>query len=174
MALVNIMLLAGLGLDLDALRQLFAMVVRLSVVPTVAEVAAVAVLAHWLLQMPWLWGLLTGLVVTAVSPNVVVTILLHLREQRLGLNGGIHTLIIAATSCNDVLAIFLFGVVLGMIFATGTLAEQLLQGPVGIGIGVVYGGLFGVLLWLVPSNRAVSQGGDLFLPGQNVPIFCLA
>lgn len=97
-----------------------------------------------------------SLVITAVSPNVVVTILLRLRDERLGLNKGIHTLIIAMTSCNDVLAIFLFGVVLSIIFSTGTLAEQLLQGPVGIGIGVVYGGLFGVLLWLVPSNRAVG------------------
>lgn len=97
-----------------------------------------------------------SLVITAVSPNVVVTILLRLRDERLGLNKGIHTLIIAMTSCNDVLAIFLFGVVLSIIFSTGTLTEQLLQGPVGIGIGVVYGGLFGVLLWLVPSNRAVG------------------
>lgn len=92
-----------------------------------------------------------------MSPNVVVTILLRLREEQLGLNKGIHTLIIAMTSCNDVLAIFLFGVVLSIIFSTGTLTEQLLQGPVGIGIGVVYGGLFGVLMWLLPSNRAVGS-----------------
>lgn len=93
---------------------------------------------------------------TAVSPNVVVTILLRLRVERLGLNKGIHTLIIAMTSCNDVLAIFLFGVVLNSIFVTGTLSDQLLQGPVGIGIGLVYGGVYGMALWLLPDNRAVS------------------
>lgn len=60
-----------------------------------------------------------SLVITAVSPNVVVTILLRLKEERLGLNKGIHTLIIAMTSCNDVIAIFLFGVVLSTIFSTG-------------------------------------------------------
>lgn len=157
MALVNIMLLAGLGLDLNALRQLFGMVLRLTVVPTLVEVAAITLLAGWLLGMPWLWGVLCGLVVTAVSPNVVVTILLRLREERLGLNKGIHTLIIAMTSCNDVLAIFLFGVVLSAIFGAGPLSEQLLQGPVGIGIGVVYGVLYGVMLWFMPSNRAVGS-----------------
>lgn len=65
-----------------------------------------------------------SLVVTAVSPNVVVTILLKLKEERLGMNNGIHTLIIAMTSCNDVIAIFLFGVILGVIFTTGKCRTQ--------------------------------------------------
>lgn len=66
----------------------------------------------------------SSLVVTAISPNVVVTVLLRLKEERLGMNKGIHTLIIAMTSCNDVLAIFLFGVILGVIFSTGEYREQ--------------------------------------------------
>lgn len=60
MALVNIMLLAGLALDLAALRQLCGMVARLTVIPTFAETAVIAALGHWLLDMPWLWGLLLG------------------------------------------------------------------------------------------------------------------
>lgn len=35
------------------------------------------------------------------------------------MNKGIHTVIIAMTSCNDVIAIFCFGVLLGVIFTTG-------------------------------------------------------
>uniref|UniRef100_A0A2M4DQB1 Putative cation proton antiporter n=1 Tax=Anopheles darlingi TaxID=43151 RepID=A0A2M4DQB1_ANODA len=123
MALVNIMLLAGLGLDYRALRSLFRFIMQLTVVPTVAEVMTVTILARYLLALPWLWGVLLGLVVTAISPNVVVTVLLRLKEERLGLNKGIHTLIIAVTSCNDVLAIFLFGVILGLIFTTGEYAS---------------------------------------------------
>lgn len=42
---------------------------------------------------------------------------------------------IAVTSCNDVIAIFLFGVLLGIVFSTGNLTHQLLQGPVGIVMG---------------------------------------
>lgn len=62
-----------------------------------------------------------SLIITAVSPNVVVTVMLKLKEERLGLNGGIHTLIYAMTACNDILAIFLFGVMIGIIFSKGTL-----------------------------------------------------
>ena len=45
--------------------------------------------------------------------------MLKLKEERLGLNGGIHTLIYAMTTCNDVVAIFLFGVFVGVIYSTG-------------------------------------------------------
>uniref|UniRef100_A0A1A9W1N2 Cation/H+ exchanger transmembrane domain-containing protein n=1 Tax=Glossina brevipalpis TaxID=37001 RepID=A0A1A9W1N2_9MUSC len=156
MALINIMLLAGLGLNANAFKKLWFMILRLTLIPTVAEVAIIAILSRFLLNMPWLWGVCLGLIITAVSPNVVVTVMLKLKEERLGLNNGIHTLIYAMTACNDILAIFLFDVMIGMIFSKGNLSEQLLQGPVGIGIGLVYGYLFGLLLQFVPSRKAVS------------------
>ena len=96
------------------------------------------------------------MVVTAISPNVVVTVLLRLKEERLGMNKGIHTMIIAMTSCNDVIAIFLFGVLLGVIFATGDLTSQILQGPIGIAIGLIYGSSLGYFLLKMPSFKSVS------------------
>ncbi|GAB0094164.1 sodium/hydrogen exchanger 9B2 [Sergentomyia squamirostris] len=159
LALVNIMLLAGLGLDLEALRKLFGMVMRITLIPTAAETTIVAVLAVYLFKMPWLWGFLLGLVITAVSPNVVISILLQLKELRLGLNKGIHTLIIAMTSCNDVISIFCFGVLLGVIFSSGNLTDQLLQGPIGIVLGLVAGFGMGVFLTLMPSNKSTYSTG---------------
>ncbi|XP_055624670.1 sodium/hydrogen exchanger 9B2-like [Toxorhynchites rutilus septentrionalis] len=162
MALINIMLLAGLGLDYESLKKLFRFIMQLTLIPTVAEVVAIAGLSRYLLDLPWLWGILLGLVVTAVSPNVVVTVLLRLKEERLGMNKGIHTLIIAMTSCNDVLAIFLFGVILGVIFSTGNLTSQILQGPIGIVIGLVFGGACGVGLLYMPSYQAKYTNGLRF------------
>ncbi|KAL5284996.1 SLC9B2.2 family protein [Megaselia abdita] len=163
MALVNIMLLAGLGLDLQAFKKLWFMILRLTLVPTIVEVAIIAVLAYFLLSMPWLWGLLLGLVVTAVSPNVVVTVMLKLKEEKLGMNKGIHTLIYAMTTCNDVVSIFVFGVILGVVFSTGSLTEQLLQGPVGIGIGIVFGFLYGLTMVVLPSKRSKYRDGLRFV-----------
>lgn len=60
MALVNIMLLAGLGLDLDALKRLFGIIMRLTLIPTIAEVTIIAVCVRYLLDFPWLWGVLLG------------------------------------------------------------------------------------------------------------------
>lgn len=68
--------------------------------------------------------------VTAVSPNVVVDILLRLRDENLGLYKGIHTIIITVTICSDVLSIFLFGLVLGMIFSTGKYPSLFYSNPI--------------------------------------------
>ena len=55
----------------------------------------------------------------AVSPAVVVPQLLILQEQGFGVQQGIPTLVMAASSCDDVLAISLFGVFLGVAFSQG-------------------------------------------------------
>lgn len=56
-------------------------------------------------------------VLAAVSPAVVVPSLLGLSDRGYGLNKGIPTLVIAAASVDDVLAITGFGIVLGIAFA---------------------------------------------------------
>ncbi|XP_001358105.3 sodium/hydrogen exchanger 9B1 isoform X2 [Drosophila pseudoobscura] len=163
MALINIMLLAGLGLDGEAFKRLWLMILRLTLLPTIAEVAAIAVLAYLTLSMPWLWGITLGLVITAISPNVVVTVMLKLKEDRLGLNSGIHTLIYAMTTCNDVVSIFMFGVIISVIFSTTSLTQQVLQGPIGIGIGLVFGYLYGMMLQFLPSRNATYANGLRFV-----------
>uniref|UniRef100_A0A0K8WLF4 Mitochondrial sodium/hydrogen exchanger 9B2 n=2 Tax=Bactrocera latifrons TaxID=174628 RepID=A0A0K8WLF4_BACLA len=164
MALINIMLLAGLGLDANAFKKLWLMILRLTLVPTIAEVTIITLIARFTLDMPWFWGILLGLVITAVSPNVVVTVMLKLKEERLGLNSGIHTLIYAMTSCNDVVAIFLFGVFMSVIFSTDkSLTEQILQGPIGIGIGIVFGYVYGLMLTILPSTKTPYLNGLRFV-----------
>lgn len=59
-------------------------------------------------------------VIAAVSPAVVVPCLLSLQEDGYGIDKGIPTLVIAAASVDDVLAITGFGVVLGIAFSQGT------------------------------------------------------
>jgi len=58
-------------------------------------------------------------VLAAVSPAVVVPSLLLLDAQGYGVDKGIPTLVIAASSIDDVIAITGFGVVLGITFSTG-------------------------------------------------------
>ena len=58
-------------------------------------------------------------VLAAVSPAVVVPSLLNLSDRGYGINKGIPTLVIAAASIDDVLAITGFGVMLGIAFSEG-------------------------------------------------------
>ena len=66
-------------------------------------------------------------VIAAVSPAVVVPSLLGLSERGYGLDKGIPTLVIAAASVDDVLAITGFGVLLGITFSSGRLTRLLLD-----------------------------------------------
>jgi solute carrier family 9B (sodium/hydrogen exchanger), member 1/2 len=54
-----------------------------------------------------------------VSPAVVVPSLLSLQIRGYGTNKGIPTLVIAASSIDDIVAITGFGVVLSIAFSTG-------------------------------------------------------
>ena len=65
-------------------------------------------------------------VIAAVSPAVVVPSLLSLSERGYGLDKGVPTLVIAAASVDDVLAITGFGVLLGITFSSGQFTGGLL------------------------------------------------
>ena len=65
------------------------------------------------------WAFLLGFLSGAVSPAVLVPFMLHLQDIRLGTGKGIPTLLIAASSLDDVLSISGFTVLLSVIFTTG-------------------------------------------------------
>lgn len=60
MALVIILVRAGLDLDPTALKRLKFIVMRLSLVPWCVEAGAVAVLSRYLLDLPWKFASLLG------------------------------------------------------------------------------------------------------------------
>ena len=104
---------AGLGLDPLALRKLSWGVIRLAFLRCLVEAVAAAVSVHLILEFPLDWGFMLGFVIAAVTPAVVVPSMLNLQQNGLGVARGIPTLVIAAASIDDVLAISGFGVVLG-------------------------------------------------------------
>jgi len=59
-ALTVILIRAGLGLDPQALKKLSCVVIRLAFSPCLAECAAEAIAAHFLLGFPWVWGFMLG------------------------------------------------------------------------------------------------------------------
>ncbi|XP_064597587.1 sodium/hydrogen exchanger 9B2-like [Liolophura sinensis] len=152
-ALVVILIRAGLGLDPKALRKLSFVVLRLAFLPCLFEALTVAIAAHLLLGFPWVWGFILGFVHSAVSPAVVVPSMLRLQDQGLGTNKGIPTMIIAAGSLDDVIAISGFGIALGMAFSEGDLAFNIIRGPLEAIGGTLFGIIAGVLCWYIPPIK---------------------
>ena len=59
-ALVVILLRAGLGLDAKALKSLSMVCLRLCCTPCLVEACTVGVVSHFLLGFPWAWGFMLG------------------------------------------------------------------------------------------------------------------
>ncbi|GFG39584.1 hypothetical protein Cfor_01014 [Coptotermes formosanus] len=160
-AMVVILIKAGLGLDAAALRRLSFVVVKLAFIPCLVEAATDAVAAYLVLGFPWLWGALLGFVLAAVSPAVVVPSLLGLQEKGYGEDKGISTLVIAASSIDDIAAISGFGMVVGLIFSKGDdLMQQLVHGPIEVVVGLSFGIGWGILLMYIPHKD------DLWMVGE--------
>ncbi|KAM9833983.1 sodium/hydrogen exchanger 9B2 isoform 2-T4 [Syngnathus typhle] len=151
MALSIILARAGLGLDPSALRRLKAVCLRVAVGPCVMEACVVAVVSHFLLALPWGWGFLLGFVLAAVSPAVVVPSMLLLQKEGYGREKGIPTLLMAAGSFDDILAITGFSTCLGVAFSTGSTWMSILKGLLEVVGGVVGGILVGIFLCFFPS-----------------------
>ncbi|KAG1694103.1 Sodium/hydrogen exchanger 9B2 [Nymphon striatum] len=180
-ALVVILIRAGLGLDPQALKQLSLVCLRLAFTPCLVETIVVAVSSHLVLGLPWLWGFMLGFVLSAVSPAVVVPSMISIQEKGLGCAKGIPTLIIAAASVDDVLAISGFGIVLGITFTEGSLGWTIAKGPIEVLIGLAYGIFLGVTLWVIPyrskENKYIyrflllSTGGTVAVFGSRIASF---
>ena len=151
--LTVILLMAGLELDPVALMKLSAMVVRATFIPCFVEAVAVAVLSNLLLGFPWTVGFMLGFVLAAVSPAVIIPSLMSLSQRGYGVVKGIPTLVIAACSADDVVAISGFGIFLGLTFSKGApLWKLILHGPIEVVIGVSFGIFWGFLAQWFPNK----------------------
>ncbi|XP_034298086.1 sodium/hydrogen exchanger 9B2-like isoform X1 [Pantherophis guttatus] len=155
-ALSIILSLAGLGLDAKALNKLKAVCFRLCLGPCITEACSAAVLSHFIMKFPWVWGFMLGFVLGAVSPAVVVLSMLMLQRQGLGVDQGIPTLLIAAASIDDIVAITGFNIFLGMAFSSGSTFRSILRGVVEVVIGAGAGCLLGFFITYFPSKDQKS------------------
>ncbi|XP_067301488.1 sodium/hydrogen exchanger 9B2 isoform X1 [Pseudorasbora parva] len=151
-SLAVILTRAGLGLDAAALRRLKAVCVRVAVGPCVSEACTVALVSHFLLELPWIWSFMLGFVLAAVSPAVVVPSMLLLQAEGFGVQKGVPTLLMAAGSFDDILAITAFTTCLGVAFGTGSTWMNVAKGVLEVLAGVLAGGVMGVLLHFFPSE----------------------
>ena len=151
--LTVILLMAGLELDPVALMKLSAMVVRATFIPCFVEAIMVAILSNLILGFPWTVGFMLGFVLAAVSPAVIIPCLMSLSSRGYGVAKGIPTLVIAACSADDVVAISGFGIFLGLTFSKGApLWKLILHGPIEVIIGVSFGVFWGLLAQWIPNK----------------------
>ena len=131
MALIIILMRAGLGLDISGLKKIGRPAVMMCFVPASFELLGMLVLAPRLLGLSVLEAAILGSVLAAVSPAVVVPRMVRLMEEGYGTEKGIPQLILAGASVDDVYVVSVMSflnipisIILGMII--GLLAGWLL------------------------------------------------
>lgn len=146
-ALIIILLRAGLGISRESLNKVGYAAVRLSIIPGVLEGLTIAVLSVPLLGFTWIQGGILGFILAAVSPAVIVPMMIQLSERGIGTDKNIPTLILAAASVDDVVAITIFSAFLGMYSGAHiNIGIQLAWIPVSILLGIGVGILSGIIL----------------------------
>ena len=147
MALVVILLRVGFGLNLKTLQQVGKRVLLLAWIPATLEGFTISLVAQPLLGLSWLEAGLLGSVIAAVSPAVVVPLMLRLIEERRGTSKAIPQMVMAAASLDDIAVIVVNGALLGLLVTRSTnMSVQLLRLPVGLLLGIAAGAALGWLL----------------------------
>jgi NhaP-type Na+/H+ or K+/H+ antiporter len=147
-ALIVILLRAGFELRRDALKRVGRAAVIMSTVPALFEIAGVMLVAPRLLHMTYLEAAILGSILAAVSPAVVVPLMIDFMDRGRGSKKGIPTMVLGASSLDDVFVIVLFTVFLGMYSGEQTsIFWQLSKIPISVVLGIIVGLIPGYFLY---------------------------
>lgn len=152
-ALIVILLKAGLSLDIGDLKKVGRSAVLLSFLPASFEILSYAIFVPKILGLNLIDGLLMGAVMAAVSPAIVVPRMVKLIDEGYGKDESIPQMILAGASCDDVFVLVLFSSFLSMAKRSEFSFKSLLKVPVSITLGIGFGIVIGYLLYLFFERR---------------------
>lgn len=148
-ALIIILIKAGLSLDLSDLKKVGRPAVMMSFVPACCEIVGYVAFAPLLLGVNRIEAAVMGAVLSAVSPAVVVPRMVRLIEEKYGTDKSIPQMILAGASCDDIFVIILFSTFVTMAQGGTVHAADFLNIPISIVLGVIMGALVGMAVYFL-------------------------
>lgn len=148
-ALIIILIKAGLSLNLSDLKKVGRPAVMMSFIPASAEIAAYIIFAPVILGITRTESAVMGAVLSAVSPAVVVPRMIRLIEEKTGTAKGIPQMILAGASCDDVFVIVLFSTFITIAQGGTVNIADFLDIPVSIILGIILGITAGFIISIV-------------------------
>lgn len=148
-ALIIILIKAGLSLNLSDLKKVGRPAVMMSFVPACLEITGYVIFAPLLLGLTRSESAIMGAVLSAVSPAVVVPRMVSLIEEKTGTKKGIPQMILAGASCDDIFVIVLFSAFVTMEQGGKVNISDFLDIPVSMITGVVLGITAGFIISII-------------------------
>lgn len=153
MALVIILIKAGLSLNINDLKKVGRPAILMSFLPAVFEILAFVLLAPLVLGISRMDAAIMGAVLGAVSPAVVVPRMVQLMEENYGTDKSIPQMILAAASLDDVFVIVLFTSFVETAQSGSMRLLDLMNIPVSIVLGIALSALVGfALAWFFETS----------------------
>ncbi len=157
-ALVVILLRAGLGIKKNELNAVKKEVLKMSCIPGLFEGFTIALCSMYFLKFSFIEGGILGFIIAAVSPAVIVPKMLDFQEKRIGTDKKIPTIILAGASVDDVFAITIFSSFLGLYSGKSVnLIANILNIPLSIILGIGIGSIIGYLLVKFFKNHSIRD-----------------
>ena len=148
-ALIIILIRAGLKLNLSDLKRVGRPAVLMCFVPACFEIIGMVLLAPRLLGVTLLDAAIMGAVVAAVSPAVIVPRMIRLIDEGRGTQKGIPQMILAGASVDDVFVIVLFTTFTGMAQGKAASVMSFVNIPISILVGAAVGIIIGIVFALI-------------------------
>ncbi len=145
-ALIIILLKAGLSLDLNDLKKSGRSAICMTFLPATFEILGYMILAPLLTGCSLLEACIIGSILAAVSPAVVVPRMVKLIEEGYGKDKAIPQMILAGSSCDDVFVIVLFTSFISMATGSGINIMSFINIPISIILGILLGIVMGYFL----------------------------
>lgn len=153
MALVIILIKAGLSLNIKDLKKVGRPALMLVFVPASFEMIAYTVFAPFLFDITRIEAAVMGAVLSAVSPAVVVPRMVMLMEEKYGTDKSIPQMILAGASLDDVFVIVLFSTFTAMAQGGSADVMSFVNIPVSILLGILLGAVAGMILaWFFETS----------------------
>lgn len=149
MALIIILLKAGLSLNLSDLKKVGRPAIMMSFVPASFEILGFLLLAPSILHITRIEAAVMGSVLAAVSPAVVVPRMVQLMDGKYGTNKSIPQFILAGASCDDIFVIVLFSTFSSMAQGGSANITDFINIPVSIILGVILGAVVGYIVTII-------------------------
>ena len=154
-ALIVILLRAGLNLDLKDFKQIGRPAFLMSFIPATFEILTIILIATLIFKISVLEAALLGSVLAAVSPAVVVPRMIHLKQMNKGQKHKLPQMIMAAASVDDIFVIVLFTSFIGLLKGQGFELNILYELPLSLVIGFVCG--FGLAYGLTQVFKRIHM-----------------
>ncbi len=148
MALIIILLKAGLSLNLNDLKKVGRPAIMMACVPASCEILAFVLFAPYILGITKIEAAVMGAVLGAVSPAIVVPRMVQLIDTKYGTGKSIPQLIMAGASCDDIFVIVLFSTFTSMAQSGSANFMDFANIPISIILGIALGAVTGYLLSL--------------------------